>query len=679
MTTAASAHRRSPGPGGSWLARLPIGSKLVLAASALVAVVGATVASVSLGFQVADGSRGYVTGESLWSKGQKDAAYSLRRYAETGNATDYQRYRRAIRVPQLVRLAREAMQQADPDDALATELFRIAGVSRADAADMVSLYRRFGGLGPMREATAIWTQGDVLIRELETVAAALHAAVTGGAAFDAPLRRALSQRIDRINARLTPIELDFTRLLADLARSVNRGLLGAIVLMTAILLLLALWAANRVTRQMTRAIRDLEAGARRVSDGDLAHPVAVRGADELGQLARAFNEMIGARRRAESRLVKDAEFQRVLLDNLTECIVACDADGHLSLFNRATLEAHGLPSEPLPPERWASHYDLLDAETLAPMPTDRVPLYRAYTGETVRDAEIVIAPLGLPSRIMRCNGQAMYTPSGEKIGAVVAMVDVTRAREDEQALRRHADELQRSNDELERFAYVASHDLQEPLRTLTSYSQLLLRRLGPDADADAHEFAEHIRVAAHRMQDMLQGLLEYSRASGEPLPNARVDLNSVCREAADNLGSACERTEGEIEFPGTLPAVIGDRAQLVRVFQNLFGNALKFRGQQPPRVRITAVDDGQRCTLSVEDNGIGIPEDQHEKVFRIYQRLHPIDVYDGAGLGLSICRRIIDRHGGTIWIAPTDQGTRICVELSSAPAAPAEAAPLPAD
>jgi signal transduction histidine kinase len=213
-------------------------------------------------------------------------------------------------------------------------------------------------------------------------------------------------------------------------------------------------------------------------------------------------------------------------------------------------------------------------------------------------------------------------------------------------------DLKRSNEELQRFAYVASHDLQEPLRTIASFTQLLERRYRGKFDSDADEFMDYIVEAALRMKEQIKGLLEYSRISTKESEFKHINSEFILNQAIDNLQFAIKENDAEITY-GPLPVVMCDAGQLQRVFQNLISNAIKFKKEMmPPEIHISAKKDdkNREHIFSVLDNGIGIEKQYMKRIFVIFQRLHTLDEYHGTGIGLSIVKRIIERHGGRIWV-----------------------------
>lgn len=223
-----------------------------------------------------------------------------------------------------------------------------------------------------------------------------------------------------------------------------------------------------------------------------------------------------------------------------------------------------------------------------------------------------------------------------------------RVEERTRELQRRSEDLRRSNEELEKFAYVASHDLQEPLRMVSSYTQLLARRYKDQLDEDAEEFIGYAVDGAERMQTLINELLKYSRVGTQGKELTPTDCEEVLKAACANLKIAMEESESELKF-GSLPTVVGDQTQLIQLFQNLIGNAIKFRREGvPPEIEVSARESGGWWIFSVSDNGIGIEAEYVERIFVIFQRLHGRVEYPGTGIGLALCKKIVERHGGTI-------------------------------
>jgi len=227
-------------------------------------------------------------------------------------------------------------------------------------------------------------------------------------------------------------------------------------------------------------------------------------------------------------------------------------------------------------------------------------------------------------------------------------------------------ELRRSNEELERFAYVASHDLQEPLRTVSSYVQLLSRRYRDRLDADALEFIDFAVDGTRRMQLLIADLLLFSRVGTRGAPLVPTDMQAALAGTLASLRAAIDESHATVTAD-PLPTVVADAGQLAQLLTNLIANALKFRGTEPPRAHVSAARTGRTWTISVQDNGIGIAPEYFERIFVIFQRLHSREEYAGTGVGLAICKKIVERHGGRIWVDSTPgQGARFSFTLPAA-------------
>ncbi|MFC4440309.1 ATP-binding protein [Halostagnicola sp. GCM10023398] len=243
------------------------------------------------------------------------------------------------------------------------------------------------------------------------------------------------------------------------------------------------------------------------------------------------------------------------------------------------------------------------------------------------------------------------TAAGFGVGRYDAQAK-SRAREIElqnQKLQQIQDELEESNKRLEHFAYAASHDLQEPLRMISSYLQLIENRYANELDEDGEEFLEYAIDGSKRMKEMIDGLLEYSRVNTQGKPLEPVDLNDIVTDARKNLEIQIRESNADIECD-ELPRVNGDASQLRQLFQNLFSNAIEYSGDQPPRVDVFAERTGEKWKLSVRDDGIGIDPKDQDHIFDVFERLHSHEEHAGTGIGLALCKRITERHDGEIWV-----------------------------
>jgi PAS domain S-box-containing protein len=325
--------------------------------------------------------------------------------------------------------------------------------------------------------------------------------------------------------------------------------------------------------------------------------------------------------------------------------------------NQTACRLLGLPREQLlrrPPNETSP--DLGTLEDLARIYDEVIAMSPATQSVEV----IVRRPDGarVPCEVWR---QAIHSRGRWVI--VATMRDVTERHRAEQEISRRVAELLRSNQELEQFAYVTSHDLSEPLRMVASYTQLLQRRYADRFDGEAREFMDFIVGGAQRMKQLIDDLLLYSRAGRPGIPVKPLQLDRALDDALANLGHAIRESGARIER-SELPEIVGDKSGMVQVFQNLIGNALKFRSDEPPVVRISAAGDAEGWVVTIADNGIGIAPEYFERIFVIFQRLHSRSKYEGTGIGLAICKKVVERHGGRIRVeSAPGRGTRFHIHL----------------
>ncbi len=339
---------------------------------------------------------------------------------------------------------------------------------------------------------------------------------------------------------------------------------------------------------------------------------------------------------------------RLAVESSPSAMVMVDAAGTIVMVNAETErlfgyrrdELIGKPVEMIVPKRFRPQHPHLRAGFVTNPEARAMGAGRELHGLR-KDGTEVPVEIGL-------------TPIKTTRGILVlsAIVDITERKRAEEFVAEQTRELARSNAELEQFAYVASHDLQEPLRTVASYTGLLARRYGEKLDDDARMYIQFARDGAIRMQSLIEGLLAYSRVSTRARELAPVDSGLALRQAVANLAARIEEAEAEVSSGG-LPGIEADHNQLVELFQNLIGNAIKFRGDRPPRVEVAARRQGPDWVFSVADNGIGIEGEFFDRIFQVFQRLHGESEYPGTGIGLAICKRIVERMGGHIWVEST--------------------------
>jgi PAS domain S-box-containing protein len=374
---------------------------------------------------------------------------------------------------------------------------------------------------------------------------------------------------------------------------------------------------------------------------------------------------------ADVESLRDERLLREALDSIPDALVLFDTDDSVLFYNQAYRDFFWY----MPPleDMRGRPFEEVVRRSMAPPRRVTDPLARS-------DPEAYIAkrrrrlhnPPSAPFELYTAEGRwhlvrERRTPENRFIGI---RSDITDRKRVEERLSELVHELAESNRELEQFAYVASHDLQEPLRMVTSYLQLLQRRYGGKLDDTAEEFIHHAVDGGARMQRLIQDLLDYSRIGRGKRPTMPVSMGVVLDQVLSNLSIAIADRSAILNFPApdALPDVLADQSEMVRLFQNIIGNALKYHHpDRRPEVTlsITPVSDGWR--ISVSDNGIGIEEAHFNRIFMIFQRLHGREAYDGTGIGLAIAKKIVDRNGGTLWVdSQVGQGSVFHIVLPAA-------------
>ncbi|MDY6833940.1 MAG: PAS domain S-box protein [Chloroflexota bacterium] len=356
---------------------------------------------------------------------------------------------------------------------------------------------------------------------------------------------------------------------------------------------------------------------------------------------------ISERKRAEEQLKASEERYRLLVDSAPDPIVLVDLTGTIMSCNTAIEKVTGFHPEELEGE-WFQDLVTLDPYDLPAFTTFFSDLLE---GRQVDDFEMKFIHRDGSIRWTSVKVRILYRDEQPSSILVIAR-DVTQRVISQRELQRRSEALERSNRELEQFAYIASHDLQEPLRMVASYVQLLERRYKGRLDEDADEFISYAVDGANRMQRMINDLLTYSRVGTRGKAFEPTDCESVLDTALANLKLTIEENNAVITHD-PLPTIMADSSQLIQLFQNLIANAIKFHGNKVPYVHARATRNNGEWVFSVHDNGIGIDPEYKERVFVIFQRLHTHEEYPGTGIGLAVCKRIVERHQGRIWVEST--------------------------
>ena len=347
---------------------------------------------------------------------------------------------------------------------------------------------------------------------------------------------------------------------------------------------------------------------------------------------------------AELALERERQLQHTLINQLPDLIYVKDNQNRFVTANQALARSVGADA----PEEMVGRtdFDFFPKDLAAQYFADELSIFR--TGQPLVNREEIIEDANGERRWLLTTKVPLSDPGGQITGLVGIGHDITERLRAEEEIKQQADSLARSNTDLEQFAYVASHDLQEPLRMVSSYLQLIERRYKDKLDEDAHEFIGYAVDGANRMKKLINDLLTYSRVGTRAQPFVPTDCEAVLKQVLADMQTSIEEADALVTHD-PLPTVNGDERQLAQLFQNLIGNAVKFRSEETPTIHISAAQEDDHWLFSVIDNGIGIDPQYTERIFIIFQRLHGVGTYPGTGIGLAISKRIVERHGGKIW------------------------------
>lgn len=370
----------------------------------------------------------------------------------------------------------------------------------------------------------------------------------------------------------------------------------------------------------------------------------------LRQQAAELADLVTQTRRSEGRT-------RAILQNTIDAILVASDDGNIEPLNARAQELCGPEGDP--ELRNIIRFLLPDSEHITPSPPPKDRLLTDLGTGVIEVLACTSSGRNIPLEVA-----ISHFSADERYHYIITLRDISQRKRHEMEIQRTMAELERSNSELEQFAYAASHDLQEPLRMVSSYTQLIARRYEGQLDDTADEFIHYAVDGTQRMQRMIDDLLTLSRVGRHGKPFHVVSLQALFDALVTNFKRAGSAPEGNIIREGTLPTITGDASQLLLLFQNLVSNGLKYSDPEDGKVRVFAKETPNSYRVFVADNGIGIEEQYHETIFEVFKRLHGYGDYAGTGIGLAICKKIVDRHGGSLVVTSTPgEGSTFCVEF----------------
>lgn len=465
-----------------------------------------------------------------------------------------------------------------------------------------------------------------------------------------------------LESELLELKFNYANRLEDYQNEFAQDLksLSNIILLTGLVgILFGIAVAFLVIRSISNPIRKLKIAALKVSGGDYQTSTDLKGKDELASLGESFNIMTSSLRdnfeliKNNSIEIKEQEerFRRVI-EASPAAIILMDKNKQINLVNLQTErlfkysreELIGLSAENLIPARLlaeSSTTDILNTNEKI----DSLGIVQNFYGLTKLQKEI---PIEVRLNFIKINHEDMILAS---------VIDITQRKQQEAEIKKYVDKLQFKNKELEQFSYITSHDLQEPLRTVLSFLDVIQEDYADKLDNDLNVYLKYISEASTRMSNLIKSLLDYSRIGYKGKVEI-IDCNQLLESVIADLGHKIESYKAEIHSE-KLPVIYGFKLELRLLFQNLITNAIKFHKKtEIPKIRIYFVEKKLHYQFSITDNGIGISEEYQSKIFVIFQRLHNREEYEGTGIGLSHCKKIVELHGGEIWVnSKKDEGS----------------------
>lgn len=708
----------------NWLKNISIAKKLYFVVGIMAVLITVELATLYFAVNTLSSVRAFVAGEGLWSKSQKDAIYYLQKYYHTRSEEDLQTFHHFMKVPLGDHKTLVELSKKTPDLEIARQGF-IEGRNHPDDIDgMIKLFRRFKSISYIDKSIGIWATADSVIAQLIPIAENLQSEINADNPSQSKLDEII-QKVGPLNQKLTVLEDDFSYTLGEGARWLENIILSLLFAIALTVELSGLILTYIVVRGITKGLGEIMSASKRIARKDFSTKAKVFSNDEIGVLAKSFNEMtaelsdsIQRRQQADQDLESKTNFiqgneKRIsaIMDSLIK-ITRMDFSEKIEVSEtRDELDAIAVGLNTLAEElefhiqelkvsgeklndaqrlakignwdmdmltnkvQWSNEmfnlygygnerFEVSFEKALERMLPDDVEKTRARMKNNVTNAIkgfrakgtlefqsdpstfTIVLPDG-SRKVVQGIGKILLNADGQVIRMSGTVQDITKQDRAERNLSQFNTELMRKNKEIEQFAYAASHDLQEPLRSIFNFSKLLAQKLEKYSDEEINKYISLISGGANRMSNLIFDLLAYSRI-GKDMVKSTTDCNKLLDEILTDLTVIIKETAAEIHVDA-LPVI--NCFDLKSVFQNLILNAIKFRKPNtPPVITISATDTGKEYLFAIKDNGIGIEKEYYDRIFVIFQRLHTRVEYEGTGIGLSQCKKIIELHGGKIWV-----------------------------
>lgn len=638
-----------------WFKDVSIAKKLYLTVGLMATLIAIELGALIFSINTLSSVRAYVSGEGLWSKAQKDAMYQLLRYSRTHNETDYQKFKEFMKVSAGDHKSLVELGKPNPNMDIARQGFIEGRNHPEDVGGMITLFTRFNRISYINKAIKIWSQADPLVTEFNPIAEQLHAEINSPNPSHEKISTIIAA-IDPLNARLTILEDDFSYTLGEGSRWLENLVLKLLFSIALSVEVTGLALAIFVSRNIQKGLNEILLSAKAVKKKEFNRKAKAFSKDEIGILANNFNSMAEELERGIREIEQTQQKFKGLLESAPDAIIIVGENGIIQLVNNKCEHIFGYQKN----ELIGYNVELLLPERFRSAPNEQRKLFYDFPG--VRSTDVGLELLG-----QRKNGdefpiEISLSPLETEEGLLVtaAIRDISEKKRLEKVIReanvtlekkvqQRTAELEIKNKELEQFAYVASHDLQEPLRTTSSFVELLRKQYHGKIDDNANRYIDYVIQASDRMKTLIKDLLDYSRI-GREKQFEPVDCNVALTEVLADLAKVIKENKATITA-NQLPVVNAFPTELKLLFQNLISNSIKFQKTGiAPQIEISTSKENSHWHFRFSDNGIGIDKQYQQRIFIIFQRLHNRSVYEGSGIGLAHCKKIVELHGGTIWV-----------------------------
>jgi PAS domain S-box-containing protein len=622
-----------------WFKNVPIASKLYFTVGIMATLIAIELAALMFSINTLSSVRAYVGGEGLWSKAQKDAMYQLLKYGRSHDENDYAKFKQFMEVPLGDHDALVELNRPVPDMAAAKKGFIKGRNHRDDVDGMIELFTRFNTNPYINKAIYIWAEADRSVAEFIPIGEELHEEINRSVPSQQHINFILMQ-LDPVNKRITVLEDDFSYTLGEGSRWLENLIMKLLFAIALTVELTGLILAIIVSKNIQKGLKEILLSAKAVGKGDFSRKAMAFSKDEIGTLAENFNSMSAELEHSIREIERTQKKFKQLLESAPDAIVIISAGDTIELVNKQCENIFGYAREELIGQKMG----MLLSPQLLDKHSEYSRLFETYTSNGHVGS-------GIELSCMRKNGKEFpveisLSPLATEDGIIlsVAIRDISD--------RNYIKELESKNKELEQFAYITSHDLQEPINSIIGLVTLLEENHKDKLDSEGLSYIKYINESSQRMTRLISDLLEYSKI-GRYSQAETIDCNELAKQVLADIKAKIDTNKALIHLE-KLPVIKGNTLEVRLLFQNLLSNAIKFRKKDTsPIIHISAESLHKNIHFTIEDNGIGIDPKHQEKIFIIFQRLNSRQDYEGTGIGLAHCKKIVEMHGGDIWAEST--------------------------